>query len=128
MRERDDRPQAAFRAAFQHDIAAMSTHHTARRCHLIENAIVYGKAAEVFAPPRGHGVLITIDDHGRAFRKPTATGCSVPSSPGGFAQPGIGGRRAGLAIARSVVVLNGGDIVLESRRKAACGRSSLSRI
>jgi signal transduction histidine kinase len=84
--------------------------------NLIENAIVYGKSAEVSLRREGKEYRITIDDHGpgipeaeldRVFRPFFRLEASRNRESGGAG--------LGLAIARSVVRAHGGDIVLKNR-------------
>jgi signal transduction histidine kinase len=84
--------------------------------NLIENAVVYGKRAEVSLRPEGKEYLVTIDDHGpgipedeldRVFRPFFRLEASRNRESGGAG--------LGLAIARSVVRAHGGDIVLKNR-------------
>lgn len=84
--------------------------------NLIENAIVYGKSAEVALRRQGTEYRIIIDDQGpgipeaeldRVFRPFFRLEASRNRESGGAG--------LGLAIARSVVRAHGGDIVLENR-------------
>ena len=84
--------------------------------NLIENAIVYGKAAAVLLRHEGTEYRITIEDHGpgipeaeldRVFRPFFRLEASRNRESGGAG--------LGLAIARSVVRAHGGDIVLKNR-------------
>ncbi len=84
--------------------------------NLIENALVYGKAAEVALSQEGKEYRVVIDDHGpgipeaefdRVFRPFFRLEASRNRESGGAG--------LGLAIARSVVRAHGGDIVLKNR-------------
>ena len=84
--------------------------------NLVENAVVYGKSADIALQREGDEYRILIDDHGpgipeaehdRVFRPFYRLEASRNRESGGAG--------LGLAIARSVVRAHGGDIVLKNR-------------
>jgi signal transduction histidine kinase len=84
--------------------------------NLIENAIVYGKSAEVTLASEADEYRIVIDDHGPGVPEAEIDRVFRPFfrlEPSRNRESG--GTGLGLAIARSVVRVHGGDIVLKNR-------------
>src|SRR5262249_44696892 len=84
--------------------------------NMIENAIVYGKSAEVTLTSEADEYRILIDDHGPGIPEAELDRVFRPFfrlEPSRNRESG--GAGLGLAIARSVVRVHGGDIVLKNR-------------
>jgi signal transduction histidine kinase len=84
--------------------------------NLIENAVVYGKSAEVALRREGKEYRIVIDDHGPGIPEAELDRVFRPFfrlEPSRNRESG--GAGLGLAIARSAIRAHGGDTVLENR-------------
>ena len=84
--------------------------------NLIENAVVYGKSARVHWAVRASGYEITVDDEGPGIPE---SALETVFRPFYRLEPSrnreSGGVGLGLAIARSVIRAQGGDVVLSNR-------------
>ncbi|UYY77414.1 ATP-binding protein [Sphingomonas sp. R1] len=91
--------------------------------NLVENALRYGRAAEIWwAVEDGHGEIL-VDDKGPGFDPSRAEKLFAPFVRGESSRNrATGGTGLGLAIVRSIVELHGGEVMLENRPGGAGGR------
>lgn len=91
--------------------------------NLVENALRYGRVAEIWwAVEEGHGEIL-IDDQGPGFDPVRADKLFAPFVRGESSRNrATGGTGLGLAIVRSIAELHGGEVTLENRPGGAGGR------
>lgn len=91
--------------------------------NLIENAVRYGKRAEIHWRVRDGQGEIQVDDEGPGFDPAHAEKLFAPFVRGESSRNrATGGTGLGLAIVRSIVELHGGAVTLENRLGGAGGR------